>query len=60
MGTPLGSVNDSLAFSSRSVFEFSMNLSISFLTREVYSYDQYHWCPITLKVTPGVFVSSIR
>lgn len=29
-------------------------------SKSEYSYDQYHWCPITFKVNIGDFSSSIK
>jgi len=55
-----GSFKASLVFNKRNNFEVSMNLSVSVDLREVYSYLQYHWCPMDLIVMVGCFVSSIR
>jgi hypothetical protein len=55
-----GMVRRSLVFSKRLTLELSMNLSISTLFIEVYSYVQYHWWPFTFTVILGFFVSSIR
>lgn len=55
-----GRYNISLVFIRRRIFDSSMKFSVSFMLREVYSYDQYHWCPVTLTVTFGLLVSSIR
>lgn len=34
--------------------------SNSILQKSVYSYLQYHWCPMALTVTPGSTISSVR
>jgi len=34
--------------------------SISMSMKSVYSYLQYHWCPIALRVILGFLISSVR
>lgn len=40
--------------------DLSINSSTWVCFIDVYSYSQYHWCPLTLMVTEGVLVSSIK
>lgn len=50
----------SLVFSRRYILEFSIKVSNSSFFVIEYSWDQYHWCPLTFIVILGFEVSSIR
>jgi hypothetical protein len=50
----------SLVFINRYIFDVSMKVSNSSFFVMEYSWDQYHWCPLTFIVILGFEVSSIR